>query len=79
MELPNLISNEGCSELNGKLFYLYFFIVLVMRLCNLCDFFFFFSIYLLIISLNNYSYNTTEKKTTKQNTLTIDINRVKQD
>ena len=42
--------------------------------------FFFFSIYLLIITLNNYSYNTTEKKNkTKQNTLTIDINRVKQD
>ena len=37
--------------------------------------FFFFPIYLLIITLNNYSYNTTEKK----NTLTIDINRVKQD
>ena len=44
-------------------------------------FFFFFPIYLLIITLNNYSYNTTEKKQnkTKQNTLTIDINRVKQD
>ena len=39
---------------------------------------FFFSIYLLIITLNNYGYNTTEKKT-KQNTLTTDINRVKQD
>ena len=40
--------------------------------------FFFFPIYLLIITLTNYSYNTTEKKK-KQNTLTIDINRVKQD
>ena len=41
---------------------------------------FFFPVYLLIITLNNYSYNTTEKtKKTKQNTLTIDINRVKQD
>ena len=35
--------------------------------------FFFFSIYLLIITLNNYIYSTTEKKT-----LTIEINRVKQ-
>ena len=40
------------------------------------ELFFFFPIYLLIITLNNYSYNTTEKK---KNTLTIDINRVKQD
>ena len=40
------------------------------RIC----FFFSFSEYLLIIILNNYIYNTTEKK----NTLTIDINRVKQ-
>ena len=33
----------------------------------------FLKIYLLIITLNNYIYNTTKK-----NTLTIDINRVKQ-
>ena len=36
--------------------------------------FFLIKMYLLIITLNNYSYNTTKKK----NTLTIDINRVKQ-
>ena len=33
----------------------------------------FLKIYLLIITLNNYIYNTTKKK----NTLTIDINRTK--
>ena len=37
---------------------------------------FFFLICLLIITLNNYIYNTT--KTNKKNTLTRDINRVQQ-
>ena len=54
--------------------------MMMMMMMMMMMILFFFSIYLLIITLNNYSYNTTEKnKQTKQNTLTIDINRVKQD
>ena len=38
----------------------------------------FFFICLLIITLNNYIYNTTKTKNKKKNTLTRGINRVKQ-
>ena len=50
------------------------FYIIFNRLISDVFVFFFFSIYLLIITLNKYIYDTTEKK----HTLTVDINRVRQ-